>query len=560
MSPPRGLPLEHAPPAPFTIASFVRATLCAALMTACSSAAGIYEGDGANDTTGPGSSPVSGGSPSEDGVSAGDPSGAGGTTGWYPDGSGGESTGGESGEEPPSLDIPEPIDALDTEKFEDISTCDPDAKLTWRMALRDGDAMSSPSQAREAVLGQWLSLMGVQIRPWEFLNYYSFAYPAADPGALRAAGQMAAVEDEPDATYALQIGVVAPALADADRPPLHLTLALDNSGSMEGKALALLRSACKALASRLRAGDTVSLVTWNLKNAALLEGHVVSGPDDPTLLAKIDLMEVGGSAALYNGLNAAYKLAVATYVPEDINRVIVISDGGSVASESELALVAEHAQTVPGKPGIHLVGVGVGDPGTYRADLIDAIASAGLGPTLFVGSEDEAERQFEDRFLTNVVAAAVDVAVRVELPPGLEFVRAEPPEANSTGALPERAVVAVNDNVVLQRRLRTCGAVDLQSAIKVELQWIDPVNGQSKATWTELELAEMLAGDTSALVKADAVLAYAEALRAHQGLTAKGDDVLARAMTRLQAAMSKLPSDPELAEIAAVLSALQEEK
>ena len=45
--------------------------------------------------------------------------------------------------------------------------------------------MSSPVQVRAAVLDSFSSLHAAPIRVWEFLNYYSFDYPAADPGTLR---------------------------------------------------------------------------------------------------------------------------------------------------------------------------------------------------------------------------------------------------------------------------------------------------------------------------------------------------------------------------------------
>src|SRR5258705_12475929 len=45
------------------------------------------------------------------------------------------------------------------------------------------------------------------------------------------------------AKLSVRIRIEAPPLADADRPPLHLPLALDTSGSMEGEAIEHLEAA-----------------------------------------------------------------------------------------------------------------------------------------------------------------------------------------------------------------------------------------------------------------------------------------------------------------------------
>src|SRR5689334_21644089 len=45
------------------------------------------------------------------------------------------------------------------------------------------------------------------------------------------------------AKLSVRIRIEAPPLADADRPPLHLALVLDTSGSMEGEAIADLEAA-----------------------------------------------------------------------------------------------------------------------------------------------------------------------------------------------------------------------------------------------------------------------------------------------------------------------------
>ena len=92
--------------------------------------------------------------------------------------------------EPPAA--PEPVDQYESQSLDVDAMCAADAATTWRLSVRDADATSSPAHAREALLATWPSLLGVEIRPFEFLNYYTFAYPLAQPGQLSASAQLRA--------------------------------------------------------------------------------------------------------------------------------------------------------------------------------------------------------------------------------------------------------------------------------------------------------------------------------------------------------------------------------
>ncbi|HEY8376919.1 MAG TPA: VWA domain-containing protein [Nannocystis sp.] len=527
------------------------------MLGGCASAANLE--DGGEHTTDEGTT----GSPAYGSHTEGDSGGSGSgdesTSAASSGGTGGTEQGmdpGTTGEVPPDPGEPEPIDQFEPQAVDTDATCTSDAAVTWRVSVRRSDAMSSPAHAREALLGQWPSLHGVAIRPWEFLNYYTFAYPLAPPGQLRASAQLRAAKDDLGELYDLQVAVSGPQLDEGQRPPVHLTLALDNSGSMEGKAVELLKAAGHALASRLRAGDTVAVVTWNAATPVLLPVTTVSGPNDPKLLAAIDAFTPGGSASLSQALMSGFAQADEAYVASDINRLVILSDGGATASAEDLELLETRSSDLPGAPGVHTIAIGVGDPALYRHDLLDAIAEAGGGPSLYVGSAGEAEAQLGKRFISVMTQAATDVEVRLLLPPGL-WLEVDVP-MNIEVSEHDRVTLAAGDRAVVHRRLRPCVAeVDPTGLLGVELRWVDPLSGEVWESTTEWKLELLLAGETAWLAKGEAVLAYAAALEAVQ--RDPGDtSALEEATLRLSAAKSLLPSDGELAEIGEVLAALQE--
>ena len=474
------------------------------------------------------------------------------------DDSGGSSDSGESSD--PSQDTPSepsPEDVIDAKGIViDDNACDLDTPVSVTLRTLDAAATVSPTQARDAALSGWSSLTGIRIRPWEFFNYYAFDYPAAEPGNVTITPQLAVAPGPADPSspeFLLQIGVGTRALAAADRPPVRLTLALDNSNSMAGKAQDMLHATGKALADNLRQGDTLSIVTWNSKYPTVLELHAITGPGDPVVLEKLDALELGGSAELYSGLMSAYKLAEAAYDPQAWNRVLLVSDGGATANDTDLAVIREHADKQ-----IYLSGVGVGEAGIYRSDMIDAAAHAGRGSSMFIGGEAEADKRFGPQLVRTLGAAVREVSAHLELPPGFQVVR-DAGSLNEFGADDLSVRLGPNASLVLHRRLRSCNpdaGSDPEAKLLVRVTFIDEATGELKETKSAVKLSTLLADKPAALYKGAALAAYAAALQRWQARPADLAVALAEAKERLKAALDLLPNDPDLAELDAVLDVL----
>lgn len=437
--------------------------------------------------------------------------------------------------------------------------CDVDNLTHLDLILPDGNAMASPVQARMAVLDGWGVFGELHVRPWEFLNYYPFDYPAAAPGELHLEADLYADPERPG-IYELQVGVTAPVITPGERAPIDLTLVVDVSGSMKGLPLTMLRESGYALASSLRAGDTISIVTWDAKAPPLLEHYTLTKASDPAVLAVFDALEATGGADLLGGLKAGYALAEEAYDPGRIGRVLLMSDGGAAADAQTLDLIADHASDGEGE-GIYLLGVGVGSYGGYQPALMDSVTDAGRGASLFIGSADEAKRAFADRFLELMVVGARDVRVQVTLPPGFRREALEAFAPDDTESAPPTHLLPVNDALVYHERISTC-APELavtDASVKLIVTYLRADTFEYDKFAVTTTLGELLAGDHRLLHKGAGIVRYAEALRLWN-MDPSASEVFGpaakSAWDRLALASKLAPNDTSLVEIQTVLEVI----
>ncbi len=436
--------------------------------------------------------------------------------------------------------------------------CDDIEDVTLFLSPDDSNSMSSPVQAREAVLNGWSSLNSVPLRMWEFFNYYTFEYPTAEPGTVIVTPELYRLDIQDDGEYTLQIGISSTALTNNDRAPMNITLVLDESGSMNGAPMKMQKEACRALAAQLKIGDIVSMVGWDTENAIKLAGYKVTGPNDAMLLAKINALEPGGGTDLHGGLVAGYKLAQASFDPDRINRVVLISDGGANAGITDINIIAEAAGNQD-EDGIYLVGVGVGSYSEtgYNDALMDTVTDIGKGASVYIPSKEEAWRIFGDDFVNTMSVAVRDVQVRLDMPPGFEIVKFSGEEYSDDPSEIEPQHLAPNDAMVFHQTIATCAPelIEDDTPITVTARFKDAITFEVKEVSATVTFGELLGVESPLVRKGSAVYAYVDALKAVQSNT-DAEAAISEAQERLDAASLLLPGDSDLAEIGTVLEAL----
>jgi Ca-activated chloride channel family protein len=397
----------------------------------------------------------------------------------------------------------------------------------------DSNSMASPVIQRKALARGATVLDPRTIRVHEFLNYYRFGFEPAPEGKL---------SDD----LALQIAVQSSA-STGPRPPMSVTLVLDDSGSMSGEPLALAQAAVRAIAATLVEGDVVNAVTWSTGQLPVLQGHVVSGPDDPTLLAVAEGMNASGGTDLNGGLRAGYALAEQHRAPGRIHRVVLISDGVANVGVTEEELIGAHAEDQDGE-GIYLVGVGVGDG--VNDTLMDVVTDAGRGAYIYLDSEEEARRIFVDRFAETMLVAARDVRIELTLPAYFGIAKFYGEEYSPDPSKVRTQHLAPDDSMMLYQILRPCDPSLPRAGdpYMVKATWKDPLTGESRQARQETTLGE-LGIDDGRLGKAAAIVAYAEALKQLVGFDA---ETRIQTLTTAQQAVTSTfgaESDPDLVEI-----------
>ena len=444
-----------------------------------------------------------------------------------------------------------PAGALDSAE-PDVCESASDAPVTWYLSADDSNSKAQAAYVR-ALIREGASVPG-SLRPFEFLNYYDFDYEPADAGRVAIVPQARRSTEDPDSVELL-VGVVAPALDPADRKPANFTFSIDASGSMSGVGLERVKDTLRAMAGSFQSGDIVSILTWDTDQRVVLASHTLTGPADAVFLAAVAGIDAGGSTDLDGGLKKAYELARASYDPDRLNRVFLMSDGGANTGETSESVIGGNAEDAEGE-GIYMVGIGVGAPNSYSEVLMDRVTDIGKGAYLFIDSEAEAERQFGGaRFVENTQIAAYDVRLELDLPAGfvVEEYHGEQISTEASEVRPQH--LAPNDEMLYDMVIHDCAPEthDGSEIFTLRVTWSDLSEDHLEVT--SGTLAEMMAGENRELTKANAILSYVDGLT--RAATAPDEGARLLALTEATGEVSDadelLGGDEDLAEILTLL-------
>ena len=252
------------------------------------------------------------------------------------------------------------------------------------------------------------------IRTEEFLNYFTYNYPAPqgkDPVSITTE-----VSNAPWNTQhkLVHIGIKAKEVSTDNLPASNLVFLIDVSGSMWGaNRLDLVKSSLKLLVNNLRNKDKVAIVTY--AGSAGMKLEATSGGDKQKIREAIDELTASGSTAGGAGIHLAYQIAKKNFISDGNNRIILCSDGDfnvGVSSAEGLEQLIEKER----KSGVHLTVLGYG-MGNYKDKKIQVLAEKGNGNHAYIDNLQEANRVLVGEFGATLHTVAKDVKLQVEFNP-----------------------------------------------------------------------------------------------------------------------------------------------
>ena len=314
--------------------------------------------------------------------------------------------------------------ALPDEATEDTEPAQPVYRILpvnpWVMA--EADRLStfaleadtaSYTKARHYLMGKGVLPPRGMIRMEEFVNDFDYNYPTNTSATFSIHSEMAPSPFRPKLTL-LKVGVKGRVVGRDGRKAAHLVFVVDTSGSMaRADRLPLVKRSLALLVDQLTEADRVTLITYGTGADLVLES--VPGDRKDQITAAVGAMTCRGSTNMLEGIHLGYEIARRGFLPGQINRVVLCSDGVANVGPTDAKALIEQVSSMRGH-GVTFTSVGFGS-GAYNDAMLEQLANRGDGNYVFVDSAAEARRVFVDKMTATLQTIAFDAKIQVEFDP-----------------------------------------------------------------------------------------------------------------------------------------------
>ncbi len=175
----------------------------------------------------------------------------------------------------------------------------------------------------------------------------------------------------------------------------------------------IIREALRVLASQLQPQAKFSVVTFARTARLWVDG--VPGDQAGKAAEEVSGLTPEGGTNLEEAMNVAYQTALRHYLPNGINRVVLLTDGAANLGNVDPEALKQKVETQR-KQGFALDCFGIGWEG-YNDDLLEILSRNGDGRYGFINTPEEAATEFAGQLAGALQVAASDVKVQVEFNP-----------------------------------------------------------------------------------------------------------------------------------------------
>jgi Ca-activated chloride channel family protein len=252
------------------------------------------------------------------------------------------------------------------------------------------------------------------VRVEEYINALDYQYPTPSGDqdfAIYLEGGPSPYNPRNDL---VQVGLQGRRVATDQRKPASLTFVIDTSGSMAIESrLGTVKSALRLLVEQMRPTDSVGIVTFGADARVVLPP--TSGSNKQRILSAIDGLKTDGSTSIDAGLREGFKIADQTFEPNQINMVLLCTDGVANNGVSDADGLLRKYQSFLQK-GIQLSAFGFG-MGNYNDVMLEKLGDKGNGSYAYIDSLDAARRVFVQNLTGTLQTIARDAKIQVDFNP-----------------------------------------------------------------------------------------------------------------------------------------------
>lgn len=197
--------------------------------------------------------------------------------------------------------------------------------------------------------------------------------------------------------------------AGRTRPPYHLALVLDRSGSMSGEPLHEAKRCAAHIVDQLRPDDRASLVQFDNQANVLVPALPVG--DGQHMHQALSGIHEGGMTNLHGGWEAGAQGLLEHVRQAGLSRVILLSDGNANQGLTDAGEIARQCGRLADQ-GVTTSSYGLGRD--FNEDLMVAMARAGQGNHYYGDTARDLFEPFAEEFdlLTNLYARKLRLSLR----------------------------------------------------------------------------------------------------------------------------------------------------